>query len=125
MIIIIEKLGDFDEGIVSFIARGKLVEDDYLQVVIPEIKKAIHEHDKIDVLIKLEDFEGWTPKAAKEDFKLISKIEHFEKMAIVGKEELDKKLTEMLEYLAGLLPDVAVRFFKSQDFDSALNWLKE
>jgi hypothetical protein len=111
---------------VGFVAKGKLVEEDYLQVIIPAINKAIAEHGKINVLLKLEDFEGWTPKAAKEDFKLITKMGHFEKMAIVGEKNLDLSLKLMFDFLSVLLPpEVSVKFFSIQDYNKALDWLKE
>jgi hypothetical protein len=93
--------------------------------VIPEINKAIAERGKINVLLKLEDFEGWTPRAAKEDMKLMSKIEHFERMAIVGEKNLDLNLKLMFEFLGFLLPEVSVKYFSAQDFNKALEWLKE
>jgi hypothetical protein len=77
------------------------------------------------VLLKLEDFEGWTPRAAKEDMKLIAKIEHFERMAIVGEKNLGINLKLMFEFLGFLLPEVTVKYFSAQDFDKAIEWLKE
>jgi hypothetical protein len=56
---------------------------------------------------------------------LLSKIEHFEKMAIVGAEELEGKLKEMFEFLTDLIPDVKVKFFGDQQLETALDWLKE
>jgi hypothetical protein len=102
-----------------------LVEDDYLQVVIPEINRAIAEHGKINVFVMFEDFQGWTPKAAKEDLKLLSKIEHFDKMAIIGEEELNRELKGMFEFLGSLLPAVSVKFFDYQNLNQALDWLRK
>jgi len=122
---VIEKTSfNSEENIVGFIAKGKLVEEDYTQVVVPELNHAIAKYGKIRALLKIEDFEGWTRAAALEDIKLISKIEYFDRMAIVGKENLDKELLDMFKFLASFT-DAQIRFYSEQKLADALDWLKE
>jgi hypothetical protein len=114
---------DSSDNIIGFIATGKLTEEDYTRVVIPEINQAISKHGKIKMLLKVENFEGWTLRAAIEDVKLITKIGHLDRIAVVGEENLNKMLVGMFEFLFALT-GAEIKFFREQRYDEALNWLE-
>ena len=80
----IEELPVQEPGIGVFKASGKLTDADYQQFI-PRLEELIHEYGKISVLLELEDFHGWEPNAAWDDFKLgLAHPQDFERIAIVG-----------------------------------------
>jgi len=81
-------------GTLEIEAQGKLDRADYERVV-PELEGAA-EDGELRVLIRLRDFEGWTPKALIDDLRFdIRHHDDFRKIAIVGERTLEKWATEL------------------------------
>jgi hypothetical protein len=120
----IERLDTGAGNILGFRASGTLTEADYRDLLVPELDRAIEEYGKIRLLLKIEDFQGWTPGAAWEDFKLTAKIKHIDRMAVVGEENWDQWMTALVKFFAGFT-DTEVRFFHENQMSSALDWLQE
>ena len=98
---------------------GKLVADDY-QLFRPRLEQLLKKRAPLSLLIILNDFKGWTAKAAWEDLKISFKHdEDFLRIAIVGNNSWHKIMTE----LGDLFMDTEVEYF--DDKDKALSWLKE
>ena len=115
----IEELPVQEPGIGVFKASGKLTDADYQQFV-PRLEEMIHEYGKISVLLELEDFHGWEPKAAWDDFKLgLAHPQDFERIAIVG----DKSWEHWIALLAKPFTHARVRFFAQSDRNAAWDWL--
>ena len=69
-------------------ATGKLDRADYERVV--------PESGELRVLIRLRDFEGWTPKALIDDLRFdLRHHDDFRKIAIVGERKLEKWATDL------------------------------
>ena len=81
----------FQEGnFIHLKVTGKLEKEDY-DFFVPQMDKQIEEHGKVNILMELIDFQGWTAGAAWEDTKF--GIKHFndiEKIAIVGDKAWEK-----------------------------------
>lgn len=115
----IEELPVLEPGIGAFNASGKLTDADYQQFV-PRLEALINEYGKISVLLELEDFQGWKPKAAWDDLKLgLAHPQDFERIAIVG----DKAWEHWIALLAKPFTHARVRYFELSDRNSALDWL--
>jgi len=102
-----------------FKASGKLTDADYQQFI-PRLEALIHEYGKISVLLELEDFHGWEPKAAWDDFTLgLAHPHDFERIAIVG----DKAWEHWITLLAKPFTHARVRYFAHSDRNAAWDWL--
>jgi len=115
----IEELPVQEPGIGVFKASGKLTDADYQQFV-PRLEALIHEYGKLSVLLELEDFHGWEPKAAWDDFKLgLAHPQDFERIAIVG----DKAWEHWIALLAKPFTHARVRYFAHSHRNAAWDWL--
>ena len=98
---------------------GKLVENDYTQFL-PRLEAILKKEKKISLLVILDDFEGWTTKAAWEDIKTgWNHDDDFLRIAIVGENNWQKLMTGF----GNLFMDTKIRFFEEES--DAINWLKQ
>lgn len=98
---------------------GKLVDEDVTQFV-PRLEKVLQKENKLSLLIKLEDFAGWSAKAAWEDIKIgLSHEDKLLRIAIVGENSWQK----LMASFGNLFTDTKIQYFN--DESPALEWLKE
>lgn len=103
-------------------ASGKITTDDYTEVWLPALQKAIDAHGKIRALLYLDEtFEGWELGALWEDTKFgLSRMDDFDKVALVGAPEwLDRVVA-----LTGSLTKIVVKTFPTGSLEEALAWLR-
>lgn len=101
--------------------KGKLEKEDY-QIFVPEVERLIEEHGKINMLVHLENFHGWTAGALWEDIKF--DLKHFrdmERLAIIG----DAKWEKGMALFCRPFTTAKVRFFTPDRMDEAHRWLTE
>jgi hypothetical protein len=100
-------------------ARGKLTHEDYERVV-PRLEIAIEKAGKLRVLIRLEDFSGWTPASLLDEVRFdVRHRNDFEKVAVVGGSRWERVATRLsAPFFSG-----EVRFFEREDEAEA--WLEE
>jgi SpoIIAA-like len=119
----IEKLPERSGNILGFRIWGKLTEADYLDLLIPEMEKAMKQYPKIRVIWVMEDFKGWTVGGAWEDFLLGMKFSVFEKMAMVIDESWDEWITLLFRAFT-TLTGTELRFFKKERLAEAWEWIQ-
>jgi universal stress protein A len=108
-----------ESHIYAFRVSGKLVEEDY-KTFRPKLERILKKENPLSLLIKLEEFEGWSAKAAWQDLKLgLDHDNDFLRIAIVGASLWQKVMAE----LGDLFTQTKVSYF--EDESDALNWLKE
>ncbi len=111
-----------EEGkFVSLRIAGKLEAEDY-DFFVPEIERQIEQYGKLNMLVELIDFHGWTAGAAWEDTKF--GVRHFndlQKLAIVG----DKSWEKGMAYFCKVFTTAEVRYFDVSERDAAISWLNE
>jgi hypothetical protein len=97
--------------------HGALEKTDYEKVV-PQLEQAA-EHQKLRVLVKLDDFRGWKPNAIVDELRY--DIRHrgdFEKVAVVGSKKVEELATKVSRpFFSG-----DVRFF--EDETAARQWVR-
>lgn len=109
-----------EEGYMSIKASGKSSHHDYEKHLIPELEKAFQAHQKIKLLVDLEDFEGWEWQAVWDDFKVgIQHIGDYEKIALVGNAAWEEYLLKFFNFfLAG-----EFKYFDVKDREKAKAWM--
>jgi hypothetical protein len=99
--------------------HGRLAREDYEDLE-PSIERMIQRQGKINVLVTMHDFDGWSPGALWEDLKWEAK--HFsdiEKLAIVGEEDWHKWMTRFCDAFT----NAEVRYFTLDQLGEAHVWL--
>ncbi|HNO75037.1 MAG TPA: STAS/SEC14 domain-containing protein [Nitrosomonas mobilis] len=122
MTIIFKGIEIVEEGkFIHLTIAGKLEKEDY-DIFAPEIDQQIKQYGKINLLVELIDFHGWTAGAAWEDTKL--GVRHFndiERLAIVG----DKTWEKGMAYFSKAFTLAKVRYFDISERDEAEAWIRE
>ena len=111
-----------DAGKMNYLSiTGKLDRGDY-DLFVPALEEAIERHGKINLLIELRDFHGWSAGAAWEDTKF--GVRHFndiENLVIIGERRWEKNLARF----AKVFTRAKVRYFEQEDAVSAYDWMNE
>ncbi len=101
-------------------AVGVLTDDDYKEFL-PKLEKVIDEHRRVRLLVDMEDFEGWEPRAAWDDFAFgMTHWNHFAKIALVG----DAKCEVLAAKTMNILMRGETRFFELDEAEAAWEWVK-
>ena len=81
----IELLTDFPEHVLAFACRGHVTRQEYEEVLIPAVERALQKHDKIRLYYEIgADFEGIDPGAVWEDVKVgVGHLTRWERIAVV------------------------------------------
>lgn len=102
-------------------ATEKLTSKDY-EKLLPLLKNALKQHQKIRWYFEMENFEGWELKAFWEDVKFDAEhANDFEKIAMVG----DKKWEKWMSDLMKPFTTAEIKFFELSDRATALRWIEE
>ncbi|WP_425072481.1 STAS/SEC14 domain-containing protein [Sagittula sp. S175] len=101
---------------------GKITDDDYEDVLVPALEAAIEAHERVRVLVILEDFEGYELEALVDDAR--TGLKHwsgFERVALVSG---SKRLNMVIRGFSVLYP-CPVAIFAPGEEDAARRWLRE
>ena len=110
-----------EENIFAFKATGKLTDADYQQFL-PELTTLIHKYGPISLLVELEDFHGWEPKAAWDDFKFGKQHDKdFIRISIVGEKHWQKWMT----VISNAFSKTQIHAFSREELQEAWDWLRE
>ena len=105
------------EGSLIIEARGQLTHKDYEDLV-PQLEREMAQHGKLRLLIRLKNFEGWSPEGLVDELRFdIRHHDDFERVAIVGENRWEKIATQVsAPFFSG-----SMRYF--EDEDEARAWL--
>lgn len=106
--------------IVELRVDGKLTKDD-IQEIDAFFESKVSEHDPVNILLQLENWDGLTLKGFIEDFKLMTHLKRKNKIAVVA----DTKLFKADARMEDMLPGINVQHFEPNEMTSAKRWLKE
>ena len=100
---------------------GKLTTEDYA-LLNGELEKRLAIFDKIRLLIRLQDFKGWTAGALWEDIKF--DFRHFndvERIAVIGENKWEKGMTLFFKPFTA----AEVRYFDQDHLSQARSWIRK
>jgi hypothetical protein len=98
---------------------GTLTKEDYERFV-PDSEELIRQHDKIRLLVIMDDFHGWETGALWEDLKWDAHhFNHVERVAVVG----DKKWQKWMTSFCKPFTTAEVRFFEPAQIPEARAWV--
>ena len=118
----IHKIPKSSGNIIGFNVSGKLSDDDYKNIVIPEVEQGIDKFGEINLLWEMEEFRGWGLHAAWDDFRFLKKYDKaIKRIAIVGDGEGER----MMEKTLKLFTRAEVKYFDHARRQRAWIWLKE
>ncbi|EDY21292.1 UspA domain protein [Chthoniobacter flavus Ellin428] len=101
--------------------NGTLTKEDYARFV-PDTEELIRQHEKIRMLIIMDDFQGWDAGALWEDIKWDMKhFNHIERVAAVG----DRKWEKWMCSFCKPFTTATVRYFDMAQLPEARAWLNE
>ncbi len=99
----------------------KLVKEDYKRFT-PVVDRAVEVQGKIRMLVRMQDFHGWTMGAMWEDIKF--DLRHFadiERLALVG----DKRWEAGMAVFCRPFTTAKIRYFDTSKADDANVWIQE
>ena len=99
---------------------GKLAKEDYEHFV-PVVERLIQQFGKINVLVSMHDFHGWTAGALWEDIKF--DLKHFrdiDRLAIVGETKWEQGMATFCRPFT----TAKIRYFDRKDEAAARVWIE-
>ena len=117
----LRKIYDNDPATVSFITSGKLTDVECQTQLLPDVEAAIARAGKINLLWKMEGFDGWELLAAWDELLLALKARDvIDRIALVGEQHWQRRIPKVLQPLTR----AEVRFFDNYHFEDARRWVK-
>lgn len=119
----IELLPESNGNILIFSAKGKLTDQDYKEVLIPQMESIIRKYGKARLLLDMGDeFHGWEIGALWDDAYFgIAHRKDFEKMGVIG----GPKWVEWGMKIAALAISGELRSFSLDEREEAMRWINE
>jgi hypothetical protein len=117
----IELHEEMDGKILIVNLSGKIEMEDYKRFA-PSVDRAVKEHGKVRMLVRMQDFHGWTVGALWEDIKF--DLRHFadiERLALVG----DKRWEAGMAVFCKPFTTAKIRYFDTSHADEANVWIHE
>lgn len=106
--------------ILGFRLNGKLHDADYRRFV-PTLEAAQAAAGKLRLFAQFEDFQGWDPHAAWDDFRFgLKHYADFERIALVG----ERRWEAWLAIFCKPFTRAEVRYFTADDAAAAWAWLR-
>ncbi len=109
-----------EEGnVIRIRVSGKLTEEDYDQLI-PAWQRVIASQGSMRMLLLMEDFHGWEPGAAWDDFRFeMSHARKIERVAMVGEKAWQKWMIKIGEIFAS----DQVKYFDVAQLAAAEGWI--
>jgi SpoIIAA-like len=112
---------ELDGKILALNLSGKLAKEDYGHFT-AAVERAVKEHGKVRMLVRMHDFHGWTLGAFWEDVKF--DVKHFadiERLALVGEKRWEAGMAAFCKPFT----TAKVRYFDESKADEAAAWVHE
>ncbi|CCJ37484.1 hypothetical protein BN140_2561 [Methanoculleus bourgensis MS2] len=120
----LDRMKESSGSVLGFRFDGKLSESDYATILIPELERAMNEHQMVRILFKIEGFRSWRPGEGWEAFRQWPGMESVDRIAIVGGERWREWMNRFPALFVGF-NDIDVRYFPESRQRDAWGWLRE
>ncbi|NLM30803.1 MAG: STAS/SEC14 domain-containing protein [Methanomicrobiales archaeon] len=120
----LDRMRESSGGVLGFRFDGKLSENDYATILLPELERAMKEQSKIRILFKIEGFRSWRPGEGWDAFRQWPGMENVDRIAIVGGERWREWMNRFPTLFVGF-GDIDVRYFPESRQRDAWGWLRE
>jgi len=111
----LDRMKESSGRVVGFRFDGKLSENEFTTILVPELERAMNGDQSVRVLFKIEGFRSWRPGEGWDAFREWSGLEKVDRIAVVGGEQ------GLFVGFAG----VDVRYFPESRLRDAWGWLRE
>ena len=117
----IEVLKGFPANVPAFVCHGQVTRQDYDNVLIPAVTKALGEHEKVRLYYETaSDFAGIDPGAVLEDTRVgMSHLLRWDKFAVVT----DVQWIRHAMKLFGFLVPCELKVFSTDEVEQAREWI--
>lgn len=117
----IEILPQSTDKTIGFKISGKVAAEDY-DILLPRLDEAISAHGKINLLVLMGDFKGWSGlDAAKVDYKMgTQQYRQVEKAAFIGEKSWQAWTVKIMDPFTRRTEE---RFFEIDELDEAWQWV--
>ncbi len=108
-------------NVVRVRVSGKLTQEDYDQLI-PLWEETLEHHGTMRMLLVMENFEGWEPRAAWDDFRFSTgHAKKIERVAMVGEKAWQKWMAKVGSFF---LPE-NLKYFDMAELAAAESWLED
>jgi hypothetical protein len=120
---VIEILPQSTGKTIGFKISGKVNAEDY-DVLLPRLDQAISAYEKINLLVLMGEFKGWSGlDAAKADYKMgTQQYRQVEKAAFIGEKKWQAWMVQIMDPFTSRTDE---RFFSLDELDKAWHWVLE
>jgi ABC-type transporter Mla MlaB component len=109
------------DSTLAYHLSGKITSDD-IKGIWSEMEAAIENHDRIRLLVEIENLDHVTAPAVWEDVKHITAyVKHIERIAVVG----DASWQAYFTRAAAIVPNLEAQFFARVRREEADQWIRE
>lgn len=109
------------DNLLHVVVSGKVTTEE-IDEIADAANELFHENDKINAIVELQEFKGYTLAAFFEDFQVgISTMNCYNKIAVVG----DNKIEEFVINLTQPFISYEIRYFNHKDRDKAIDWVED
>ncbi|MDN7024938.1 STAS/SEC14 domain-containing protein [Methanoculleus sp. FWC-SCC1] len=119
----IEVLPESSDDVIGFAFDGRMTRDEYNNVLLPPLDRAVREHGNARILFQIVNFRGWMPHGAWEDLKNWPHITRVDRIAVVGGERWQEWMNRLPGLFVGFIR-TDVRYFPETRLDDAWTWLR-
>ena len=115
----VEEISTTRPNALAFAVAGRLTADDYERTMTPRLKQVAGEHDKVDLLLRFDRFDGMSLGAMREDASLLPLVDQLRRIALVGGPDW---MQGAVRVIGPLLP-VDARSFDAGEEREAWAWI--
>jgi hypothetical protein len=114
-------IGTENEKVMHMEVSGKVTKEE-IHDIAAAVDAQIRVHGKMNVIVELKEFKGYTISGFFEDFKYgLAHRDSFNRLAVVG----DSKIEEVLVNISNIILSGEIKFFYHKDLEIAKDWVNQ
>ncbi|WP_332448554.1 STAS/SEC14 domain-containing protein [Methanoculleus sp.] len=120
----LDRMKESSGRVIGFRFDGKLSENEFATILVPELERAMNDDQGVRVLFKIEGFRSWRPGEGWDAFRKWPGLEKVDRIAVVGGEQWREWMNRLPGLFVGFT-GVDVRYFPESRLRDAWGWLRE